>query len=94
MLGREWEQRWLSAVLVDARDERARGSVIAGLPGTGKTTLLSYAAERAVAEGFRVVRLAGRRMGCGAAVHGPGRSRPSASLRPGGRAAGTGVAPA
>jgi DNA-binding CsgD family transcriptional regulator len=59
VFGREPEQRWLDAGLFDARDEHAWGAVLEGLPGTGKTTLLSYAEAGAVAKGFQVVRLAG-----------------------------------
>jgi predicted ATP-dependent serine protease len=46
-VGRQAEQRTLDALLDSARADRSAVLVLRGLPGIGKTALLSYAEERA-----------------------------------------------
>jgi DNA-binding CsgD family transcriptional regulator len=47
MIGRDAERSALDAVLDDARSGRSAALILRGDPGVGKTTLLTYAAERA-----------------------------------------------
>ncbi|KAB8191841.1 AAA family ATPase [Nonomuraea phyllanthi] len=57
VLGRDDETGMLDELLRNAADSRGGGMILQGEPGIGKTTLLSYAEERAA--GFRELRAAG-----------------------------------
>ena len=57
LLDRELERGQIDRVLEVARHGRSAALVLQGEPGTGKTTLLDYAAESG--EDFQIVRLLG-----------------------------------
>lgn len=57
LVGRGAERRRLDRVLADARAGRSAVLVLRAGPGTGKTALLEYTAERA--EGYRLLRASG-----------------------------------
>ena len=56
LIGRASELGALSAVVEDAREGRARGLLVRGAPGVGKTRLLDEAASGSSGRGVRVAR--------------------------------------
>ncbi|MER5936911.1 BTAD domain-containing putative transcriptional regulator [Streptomyces sp. NPDC001928] len=59
LVGRAEETAQLAAVLSGAAAGRTEWAVLSGEPGSGKTRLLEEMADKAAAEGFTVVRVAG-----------------------------------
>jgi hypothetical protein len=56
LVGRASELRTLSAIVTEAREGRARGVLVRGAPGVGKTRLLREVASESAGRGVRVAR--------------------------------------